>query len=151
MKEYEKEWKLYLRFPMQFVRNCDAVQIQVSPTKSEKGDASKWEVSSVLEDEVEVSDYLHTMMRNGSNHCNQSVLSQITKKRVDTFMSKVPPLVPNCLFMAKFVSHAKRRPAELQLEIKLNGSQPSTVVFSVDVDSQGVCIAQLHVFQDFNP
>ena len=52
-------------------------------------------------------------------------------------MCKVPPLVPHCLFMAKFPSCAKRRSAELELEITLIGSQPSIVKFSVDVDSQG--------------
>ena len=52
-------------------------------------------------------------------------------------MSRDPPMVPDCPFKAKFVSRAKKLPTDLDLIITLEGSQPKTIQFSVDVDSQG--------------
>ena len=62
---------------------------------------------------------------------------QLTKEYVDTFMSKSPPLIPNHLFMAKFVPN-ERPPDELELKITLNGSKPKAVKFLVGVE--GVCM-----------
>ena len=70
-----------------------------------------------------------------ANYC---ILAQITKRDVDTFMSMDPPLVPNCVFIADWVSRAGRPPAQsMRLEIKMNGSQPPGVNFLVDFNSQG--------------
>ena len=56
-----------MQFAMQFVRKNDSIRVQVSPpkSKSEKDDANKWEVSSVMGDEVAVSDYLSVIKVNG--------------------------------------------------------------------------------------
>ena len=61
---------------------------------------------------------------------------QIAKKEVDTLMSKDSPVVPSCVFIANWVSRAGRPPVELNLEVKLSGSQPSAVNFLVDVQPQ---------------
>ena len=82
-------------------------------------------------------------MKMNSNCCNQCVLSQITKKSADTFMALASSMVPKCHFVAKCVSHAERRPTELELKITLNGSRPADVNFIVDTNSQGECIAKL--------
>ena len=65
-------------------------------------------------------------------------------------MSKDPPVVPRCLFMAKLVSHVKKRPAELNLEVTLEGSQPQVINFSVDVDSQGECAVNAEILLGTN-
>ena len=66
----------------------------------------------------------------------QSFLFQIAKKDVDTLVSKDPPFEPSCIFIANWVSCGQRLPVELNLQIKLNGSQPSGVNFLVDVNPQ---------------
>ena len=66
-------------------------------------------------------------------------------------MSRKPPVVPRCLFVAKFVSRAKKSPTDLDLVITLEGSQPKAINFSVDIDSGGECIATCSLVQDGIP
>ena len=51
-------------------------------------------------------------------------------------MSKDPPVIPKCDFIANWISQGGRLPVELNLEVKLSGSQQSPVYFSVDVHPQ---------------
>ena len=66
----------------------------------------------------------------------QCFLIQIAKKDVNTSMSKVPPVVPSCVFIANWVSQAGKPPVKLNLEVKLSGSKPPAVNFLVDVQPQ---------------
>ena len=60
-------------------------------------------------------------------------LFQIEKEDVDTFMLRSPPAVPHCVFIANCALHVERPPVELNLKIKLSGSEPPGVNFLVDV------------------
>ena len=51
-------------------------------------------------------------------------------------MSKDPAVIPSCVFIANRVSRVGRPSVELNLEIKMSGSQPSAVNFLVDVHPQ---------------
>ena len=66
----------------------------------------------------------------------QCFLFQIAKKDVNTLMSKDPAVIPSCVFIANWVSRVERPSVELNLEIKLSGSQPSAVNFLVDIHPQ---------------
>ena len=46
---------MYIKRPMEFVKNYDSIQVQISPLKEKPEDADEWEVSPVVIDEVEVS------------------------------------------------------------------------------------------------
>ena len=65
-------------------------------------------------------------------------------------MSMDPPVVPECLFMAKCVSHDRRQPTELELDIMLNGSKPALAKFSVDVNSQGEFMDKLFQYRNLH-
>ena len=48
---------------MEYVTMHNSVQVQMSPLEPETGDADEWKLSPVLEDEVEVSEYMYTMIK----------------------------------------------------------------------------------------
>ena len=59
------------------------------------------------------------------------------KEAVNNFMLEGAPIVPNCTFIAKFGSRAKKPLTDLELKITLEGSQPQTIHFLLDVECQG--------------